>query len=292
MSKAPQYKRFTRSKFGNFMFFAFILLAGLFTVLPLIYCVATSLKPLEELMAFPPRFLVTRPTFSNYLALPGLLSNLSVPLSRYIFNSLFVSVIITVGHVIIAGMAAYVLSIWKNKFTAIINALVQFALLYNAYTLATPQYIIFSKSNIIDTFLVYIIPALPSAMGIFLMKQYMDSSVPPALLEAARIDGAGSFRTFVSIVMPLVKPAWLTLSLFAFRDSWAIQPGGTIFSERLKTLPVVLSQISAGGGAASDIARAGSVMAATVIMMIPPIIVYLISQANVIETMSSAGIKD
>ena len=150
-----------------------------------------------------------------------------------------------------------------------------------------PQYIIFSELKIINTYLVYILPALQSSMGVFLMKQYMDDAIPIELLEAARIDGAGNFRIFWKIVMPNVKPAWLTLVLFSFRDMWSLQPTGTIFNEELKTLPTIMSQIANGG-----IARAGSTMAAAVLLMIPPILVYLVTQSNVMETMGSAGIKD
>jgi len=124
-------------------------------------------------------------------------------------------------------------------------------------------------------------------MGVFLMKQYMDGSVPDSLLEAARIDGAGYPRILAQIVMPIVKPAWLTLLLYAFRDMWAVASGTTIFTEALKTLPSAMSQITNAG-----IARTGSAMATTVIMMIPPILVYLISQSSVMETMSNAGMKD
>lgn len=87
--------------------------------------------------------------------------------------------------------------------------------------------------------------------------------------------------------MPTIKPAWLTLTLFGFRDIWVNVPSTTIFTEKIKTLPMITSQITAGG-----IARSGSAMAMTVIMMIPPIAVYLISQSNVIEAMTSAGIKE
>ena len=160
-------------------------------------------------------------------------------------------------------------------------------MLYSAYTLSVPQYLIFSKLGIIDTYLVYILPAIPSAMGCFLMKQFMDVGVPEALLEAARIDGAGVFRIFCQIVMPMVKPAWMTLFLFSFRDLWSIVPVGTIFSEEFKTLPQVVSSITAGG-----IARTGSSMAVTVLLMIPPIIVFAISQGSVMETMSNSGIKE
>ncbi|MBQ9842298.1 MAG: carbohydrate ABC transporter permease [Clostridia bacterium] len=287
VAKKKSYKRFTRSRVANVLFVSFLLLAGLFMVLPLIYSVMTSFKPLDELMAFPPKFYVTRPTLYNYTVLPSLLDNLQVPFSRYAFNTLFISVAITVGHVILSGMAAFTLSNCKHKLISVVFWSVQVALLFNGYTLGIPQYLIFSKLGIIDTYWVYILPALQSTTGVFLMKQYMDVSVPKALMEAALLDGAGYYRIFWTLVMPLVKPAWLTLSLFAFRDAWAMQPGGTIFSENLKTLPVAMNQIAASG-----IARSGSVMAATVLLMIPPILVYLVSQSNVMETMSSAGMKD
>ena len=283
-----QTRRDTRSRMGNILLFLLLLAAGLFTILPMVYSVATSFKPLEELRLFPPTLItVKRPTLANYAALPTLLTSLSVPLSRYIFNSVFVAVVTVVVHIFIASMASFVLAKSDLKGRNILYWIVQFALLYNAYTLAIPQYLIFTKMGIIDTLLVYILPYLPSTLGVFLMKQYMDDSVPVALLEAARIDGAGYFSIYFRIVMPLIKPAWLTLLLFAFRDMWSMQPTGTIFSEEMKTLPYVLSQVVSGG-----LARAGSAMAATVLMMIPPIIVYLISQSNVMETMSSAGIKD
>ncbi len=288
MKKAkPRYKRFTRSRLGNFLFFTILILAGLYTILPLIYSIVTSFKPLDELLAFPPKFYVTRPTLKNYSILPELLSDLDVPFARYVFNTLFLSVVISALHVIVASMSAFVMCQVRNKWTGLLFALVQFALLYNATTLAVPQYYIFSKLNIIDTYWAYILPMLPSTMGVFLIKQYMDGAIPEALIEAARIDGAGVLRIFWQVVMPLVKPAWMTLTLFIFRDSWALQPGGTIFSESLKTLPNILSQITSSG-----IARSGSAMAATVLLMIPPVLIYFVTQSNVMETMSSAGIKE
>lgn len=284
---ASQSKRYTRSRVGNAVYVTFLLLFGIFSVLPLIYCITTSFKPLDELMIFPPRFLVTRPTAQNYLALPGLLSNLRIPLSRYIFNSVFISLVTTVLYVFISTMAAFVLTKSRIKGKKLIFKSIQYALLFNAFTLAIPQYLIFSYLKMIDTYWVYVLPYLASTMGVFLMKQYMEGSVPDALLEAARIDGAGYFRTFWEIVFPMVKPCCMTLTLFAFRDVWSGVPGGTIFSEALKTLPAIMTQITAGG-----IARAGSAMAVTVIMMLPPISVYMISQSNVLESMNSAGIKE
>ena len=286
MSKRSEYKRYTHSKLGNVVYLTFLILAGLFSMLPLIYCVCTAFKPLDELLVFPPRFFVHRPTLENYTLLPMLIEKLRVPLARYIFNSVFVTAVSTVLHIIVASMAAYVLAKTNIRFKTLIFTVVQLSLLYNAYTLQVPQYLIFSNMKIIDTLWVYILPAIPSTTGVFLIKQYMDSSVPDTLLEAAKIDGAGPVSIYFKIVMPTIKPAWMTLMLLSFQSLWSAMPSGTIFSEKLKTLPYVLSSITAGG-----IARAGSSMAATVLMMIPPMIILIISQSNVVETMSSAGMK-
>ena len=185
-----------------------------------------------------------------------------------------------------ASLAAFTLSKSKIKGRNVIFWTIQLTLLFNSYTLGVPQYLIFSKLQLIDTYLVYILPAIPAAMGCFLMKQFMEVGIPGPLMEAAQIDGASVPVIYWKIVMPMVKPAWMTLLLFSFRDMWSIVPSGTIFSEELKTLPQVVSTISAGG-----IARSGSVMAVTVIMMVPPIVVFLVSQSNVMETMSTSGIK-
>jgi len=286
-SNTQYSKRFSRSKVGNLFYFTFIAAFGVFCLLPLIYCITTSFKPLDEILIFPPRFFVRRPTSLNYASLSSLLSALQLPLSRYIFNSVFVSVITTFFYVIISAMAAFSLSKGRFKGRKVIFIIVQFALLFNAYTLALPQYLILARLNMIDTYLVYILPQLATTLGVFLIKQYIEGYIPDTLLEAAKIDGAGYFRIFWQIVMPMIKPSWLTLTLFAFQSIWSFIPASTIFSEQLKTLPMVLTQITAGG-----IARSGSAMAITVIIMIPPIIIYMVSQSNVIEAMSSAGIKE
>ena len=288
LPRVNEAKRYTRSKAGNFFYFLFLFAAGFFSLLPMIYCVVTSFKPLDELLVFPPTlFTVKRPTITNYTALPDLISSLSVPLSRYVFNSVFIAVVGTALCVLFAAMAAFVLSKTDIKHKAVIFTVIQFALLFNTYTLAIPQYIIYSTLGAINTYFVYLLPTLASSMGVFLMKQYMDGYVPDALIEAAHIDGADWFRIFSSIILPIIKPCILTLTLFTFLGLWNVGSSGTIFSEQLKTLPYAMSAISAGG-----IARQGSSMAITVILMIPPILVFLITQSNVMETMSSSGIKE
>lgn len=260
---------------------------GFFTLIPMLYMIITSFKPLDELLIFPPRFFVVRPTFANYLAIPSLLSGMKIPLSRYVFNSVFVALISTIFQIFFGSMAAFVISKTNLRGVKVLFLIIQFSLLYNGQTLAIPQYIIFSNLKIINTYWVYILPAVQSSLSVFLFKQYIDASIPDALMEAARIDGANLTTIYWRILMPNIKPAWMTVGLFGFQAIWSLQPQGTVFNEELRTLPSVLAQISVGG-----IARSGSAMAATVLLMIPPILVYLISQSNIMETMNSAGIKD
>lgn len=281
------YKRYTRSSGGNTAMVVFLLAAGLFSVLPLAYSVITAFKPLDEMLVFPPTFFVRRPTLGNFITLPSLVTGLQVPFSRYAFNSFFVAAVTTVLHVLAASMAAFALSKSRLRLMSVLFWIIQFSLMYNGTTLAIPQYLITVRLGIVDTYWAYILPSIPSAVGVFLMKQYIDSGIPDALLEAARIDGAGSFRILWSIVMPLIRPAWLTLALLSFQSQWSMVAGGTILSESLKTLPYCVSQIVNAG-----IARAGNMAAMGVIMMVPPIVMYWISQCSIMETMSSAGIKE
>ena len=281
-----QVKRYTRSKFGTFVITMFLGLFGLFMLLPMVYLIVTSLKPLEEIMAFPPKFYVVSPTFENFKALPRLLSSELVPFSRYLLNSLFVSVVTTFLHVVVASMAAFTLSKYKHKLFTVIFVIVQLSLLYNAYTLAIPQYVIMSKMGILNTYWVYILPYSPSTLGVFLIKQYMDAGIPDVLLEAAKIDGAGCMKIYWTIALPMIRPAILTLVLFAFRDLWSASSSAMIFDEQIKLLPNIVEQISTAG-----ITRQGSTMAATVVMLLFPVAVYLLSQSSITQTMSSSGIK-
>lgn len=288
MKPYAQYKRFTRSRAGNVVYFSFLFLMGLFSMLPLVYCICTAFKPLDELLIFPPRFFVSRPTLANFTVLPTLLEKMRIPFSRYMFNSIFISIVSTFLNIFVSSMAAFTLSKSKLKFRNAFFWIVQFSLLYNATTLGVPQYLIFSKLGIIDTYWVYILPAIPSSMGAFLIKQYVDSGVPDTIMEAARIDGANVFVIYWRIIMPMIKPAWMTQLLFSFQGIWSITPtAGTVFSENLKTLSYVMGSVSAGGTA-----RSGAAMACTVLLMLPPILVYFVSQSNVMETMGSAGIKE
>lgn len=274
------------SKAGDIASLGLLLIMGTFTALPLVLAVSNALKPTEELFVFPPRFFVQNPTLDNFHDVFVLMGQSWVTFSRYIFNTIFITVVGTAGHLIIASLCAYALA--KHKFPGrnFVFGVIVTALMFSAQVTAIPNYLIMTGLGWLDTYLALIVPALAKPLGLFLMKQFMEQ-IPDTLLEAGRIDGAKEFTVFWKIAMPQVKPAWLTLIIFCFQDLWNLQGSNYIYSEELKTLPYALSQISAGG-----IARAGATAAVTVIMMIVPIVIFVISQSNIIETMASSGIKE
>ncbi len=283
--KASGKKRLTRSLWGDIIVFILLLIVACFMSLPFIYTIIQAFKPFEELFAFPPKFYVVNPTLDNFADLITVASSSWVPFSRYIFNTIYISLIGTTAHVICCSLCAYPVA--KKNFPGkkAIFGIVTTSLLFNATVTSLPNYIIMSKLGWINTHLSIIVPAIGGAFGMFLMKQFMEG-IPTALLEAAQIDGAGEWKIFWSIVMPNVKPAWLTLVIFCFTNMWNSTGGSYIFNEELKTLPTAISQIASAG-----IARMGVGMAASLIMIIPPIFTFIISQSRVIETMSTAGIK-
>ncbi len=278
-------KRINRSLWGDIVVFLLLLIVALFMALPFVYTIIQAFKPFEELFAFPPRFYVVNPTLDNFRDLFIVTANSWVPFSRYVFNSVFVSLIGTTSHVIVASLCAYPIA--KHEFPGrkgIFNV-IQLSLLFNGTVTALPTYIIMSGLGWINTYWSLIIPAIGGAFGMFLMKQFMEG-IPTPLLEAARIDGANEWTIFWKVVMPNVKPAWLTLVIFSFTGLWNSTGGSYIFDEQLKMLPTALSQIASAG-----IARMGVGMAASLLLLIPPIATFILSQSRIIETMSTAGIK-
>lgn len=276
-----------RSTTGNAVNFIFLCMIAAFMVLPLLYVVSNAFKPLDELFVYPPRLYVINPTMDNFTGLASLMSASWIPFSRYIFNSVFITIVSTTLHIIFAAMAAYVLEKGDFPGRKLFFRLVMLSLMFSATVTAIPNYIIMNKLNLVNTYAAMILPAIASSLGLFLMKQFMATSVPTALLEAARVDGAKETTIFFRIVMPIVKPAWLTLIIFAFQTIWATNGNGYIYTETLKPLNYALSQVVSGG-----VARTGSAAAISFIMMLPPLVVFIISQSNILNTMASSGIKE
>ncbi len=276
-----------RSAGGDVGITVMLAILGVIMFIPMYYVVIQALKPLDELFMFPPRFYVINPTFDNFVDLFTLMGDSWVPFSRYIFNTVFITVCGTVGNLALASMAAYSLSKLKFPGREVIFQIIVMSLMFHSTVNQVTHFIILSAFSWIDTYLSIIVPSMATTMGLYLMKQFMESSVPDTVLESARLDGASEFRTFLIIAMPMVKPAWLTLMIECFKSLWNSGSSIYIHSEELKTFNYAINQIVSGG-----VARSGAAAAAIVVMMAVPIIIFVINQSKIIETMGSSGMKD
>ncbi|MDE6608347.1 MAG: carbohydrate ABC transporter permease [Lachnospiraceae bacterium] len=282
----PKQKKLNRSMAGNTLLFVLMAICGVFMALPIVMIVNNALKPLDELFQFPPKIFVRNPTLENFSDLFVVMSDSWVPFSRYIMNTIIITGLGTFGHVILASLAAYPLA--KHNFPGknILFSMVVLSMMFSWTVTQIPTYMIVSWLHINNNYLALILPAWQFGMGLYLMKQFMEQ-LPDSLMESARLDGATEFKIFWKIVMPNVKPAWLTLAIFQFQQMWANTGSMYLRDEQLKPLQFALQQIVGGGTA-----RAGASAAVTFIIAAIPIIFFLVCQSNVIETMTTSGMKD
>ena len=275
-----------RSVWGDILLYFFLLLVAMVMVFPIVYAVSSALKPLDELFMFPPRIFAQNPTLDNFSDLFVTMGKSWVTFSRYLFNTVFITGVGTAGHLIIASMAAFVLAKYDFPGGKTFFRLVTVAMMFSGYVTAIPNYLIINALGWVDTYWAIIIPAFASPMGHFLMKQFMEG-LPTSLIEAAKIDGASEWKVFADIVMPNVKPAWMTLIIFSVQALWNNKAATFIYSEERKTLVYALQQIQSGG-----IARTGQGAAVLVVVMIVPIAIFIFSESQILETMASSGLKD
>lgn len=278
-------RRLARSMGGDLSILIFLVLGALYMALPMIYAISQAFKPLNELFIFPPQFLPRHPTLNNFSDLFLLMAQSWVPVTRYLFNSLFIVIAGTAGNVLFGSLCAYALA--KHDFPGrnLINMLVLFSLMFAGSVLVIPRYLIMSYLKWINTYSALVVPAWTATLGVFLMRNFIDHMVHDSLLEAARIDGASEWYSYWRVAMPIVKPAWLTLIILSFQQLWGDQGTLFLYAEELKPLPYALSQIIGGG-----VGRAGVAAAVSVILMIVPITVFIINQAKIVQTMGTSGI--
>jgi len=279
-------KRLNRSYGGDAFIITILTIFGLFFAYPLVFAINNAFKPLNEIFLFPPRLFVQRPTLNNFQDLFILMSKSWVTFSRYIFNTLFITVVGTVGLIMFASMGAFVVSKYKFPGSRVFFQGVIITLMFSTYVTAIPNYLVMAQLGWVDTYLSVIIPAFAMPMGFFLLKQFIDT-IPDTLLEAAKVDGAKEFRIFIFLILPMIKPAWLTVMIFSVQNLWNARASVFIYSEQLKTLPYALGQIAAAG-----IARTGVAAAVTLFVMIVPLVMFIFAQSNVLQTMASSGIKE
>ena len=277
----------SRSAGGDAGITVILTILGAFMFLPMVYAISQAFKPLDELWMYPPRLFVRQPTLKNFSDLFTLMNDSWVPFSRYIFNTVFTTLMGTFGHLFIASMCAYALAKIKFPGGKFAFKTIRMSLMFSSTVGGITSFMIMTALHLVDSYLAIIIPAWGATMGLYLMKQHMESTVPDTVLESARLDGASEIRTYWTIAMPMVKPAWLTLIILSFQGLWQQGASIYIYSEQLKSINYAIGQIMAGG-----IKRSGASSASGVLMMMVPITVFVISQSNIIETMGSSGMKD
>lgn len=273
--------------FGKVLYYVIMIALACFFMLPLVYMVVTAFKPLDELFLFPPTFWVKNPTTQNFTDLVATMASNEVPFTRYVFNSLVVTVFTVIGTVIVCSMGAYVAEKIKLKGMGIFSQIVVYALMFSVPAAQIPIYLIISNTGLLNTWWALIIPKLATPMYFFLYQQFV-SQVPNELLESAKLDGCGNFGIFMKIVVPMTKAAISTIIVFAFVASWndSFSPMIYINKQAMKTLPIILQTIGTGG-----VARAGAGAAATLLTTSPTIIISVIMQNNILKTMAYSGIK-
>ncbi len=276
-----------RSVGGDTAITVMLVVLGVLMFLPMYNALITSFKPLGELSITPPKFYVMKPTFKNYIDLFTNMNQTWVPISRYIFNTVYISVASTFGALLFGSMTAYALSKIRMPGYKWMNDLIVYSLMIGSTITGTYNFIIYCKVGMLNTYSISILPVWASTLGLYLMKNFIDDGISDEMIEAARIDGAKELYIYWKIAMPLVKPAWLTLIVTTFQQVWNAGASVYVWSEQLKTFNSAVAQITAAAGTSVGAATAGSVL-----MMSVPIIVFVVNQSQIVETMASSGMKD
>lgn len=279
-------KRFHKSQLK---FYVYLIPLALFMVLPLIYIVNHAFKPISELFAYPPQFFAHQPTTENFSKLAGAAATADIHISRYIFNSLLVSICVVVLTALISTLGGFALSKMNFKGKKMLLEVNNLALMFVPVAVAIPRYLVVTFTGLTDTYLAHILPLLAMPVGLFLVKQFIDQ-VPDSLIEAATIDGASSFLVYRRIVLPLVKPAVATACILAFQSVWTNIETSNLYvdTESMRTLAFYMNTFASNTNA---VAGQGIAAAAALIMIVPNIVLFVIMQSNVMNTMAQSGLK-
>jgi ABC-type glycerol-3-phosphate transport system permease component len=273
--------------------FYFILLPlVVLMLLPILFIFSHAFKPPDELFAYPPRFFVINPTFDNFGDLFARMSSSGIPVSRYLFNSILITIVTVGASILVSTTAAYALSKKRFKLKKVLFAINTVALMFVPIAVTIPRFLVIEKLNLIDTFLVHILPGLAIPVGLFLIKQFIDG-IPDEVVEAAQIDGASDVWIYWQIILPMIKPAIATIAILTFQATWNNADISTLYinSESLKTFAFYLATLTTTTAGANAVAGQGMAAAAALIMFLPNLIIFIFLQGQVMSTMSHSGLK-
>lgn len=279
-------KRFER---GQIKLIIAVLPLAIFMILPIIYIICHAFKPVEELFAFPPKFFVTRPTLDNFRDLMKASQTSGIPLSRYVFNSMIVTLADVVLSIVLSTSAGFALSKLKFKGKEALMELNNMALMFVPVAVMIPRYLIINQMGMTNNYLAHVLPLVAMPVSLFLVKQFIDQ-IPDALIDAAYMDGANDFIVYWKIIFPLVRPAVATSAILAFQQVWVnVETSNLYMSEDgLRTLAFYMNTLT---NVNNTVAGQGVAAAATLIMFVPNLLMFIICQKSVMNTMAHSGIK-
>ena len=278
--------RSNRSVAGTMGLLIFIALFAIFALFPVVFMASNAFKPLRELYRYPPTLLPQNPTGQNFRDLLDYASDSLVPFTRYLFNTGVLVLFGCAGQILISAMAAFALAKFEFRGKKLLDNLVVYALMFSGAVTGVPNYIILTRLGLMDSLWAIILPSFASTLGLYLLKNFMEM-LPDSLIEAARIDGASTFKTLISVILPVVKPAIMTVFIFTFQGLWGNTGGSYLYTENIRPLSYMLSSIAASG-----IARQGMASAASLLTFLIPVLIFIITQSNVLETVATSGMKD
>lgn len=279
-------KHFTRSQIK---FYIILLPLAVFFLLPILILVNNAFKPLGELFAFPPTIIAKNPTLKNFEDLFALSGSTGVPMTRYLLNSVMITILTIILNLVITVMGAYAFSKKKFRIKNALFSINQMALMFVATAVGVPRYLIITNLGFTNNWLAHVLPLIAMPVGLFLVKQFVDQ-IPDALIEAAIMDGAKDFRIIQRVIIPLVKPALATSMVFTFQAVWGSMEASNLYitNETMRTLTYYLTSAISTNNA---VAASGMQAAATLILFIPNVIVFIVTQSMIMNTMTHSGIK-
>ncbi len=273
-------------------FYVILIPLAAFMLLPILFIFSNAFKPMDELFAYPPRFLVVNPTAKNFTDLFTRMSTSGVPVSRFLFNSLAITVMTVILSVIISSMAAYSLSKKRFRLKRVLFSINTVALMFVPIAVIIPRFLVMQRLGLLDTFAVHILPVLALPVGVFLLKQFMDG-IPDEVIDAAQIDGASDLWIYWRIILPMIKPAIATIAILSFQAAWNNIEISTLYitNDSMKTFAFYLNTLTSTATGANAVAGQGIAAAAALILFVPNLMVFIVLQSQVMSTMSHSGLK-
>ena len=270
-------------------FYIVLIPLALFMALPIVYIINHAFKPLSELYAFPPKFVVDNPKIDNFRDLAKVSSESIVSIGRYALNSFLTTFFVVTLNILVGSMAGFALSKLEFKGKKLLFEINTISMMFVPAAVLIPRYLVIDKIGIMDTYFAHTLPLVAMPVGMFLVKQFIDQ-VPNELMEAAVVDGAGKFVIYRKVILPLIKPAIATTCILSFQQVWGNIETSSMFTSResMRTLAFYMSTLV---NANATVAGQGIAAAASLIMFLPNILLFVILQSQVMNTMAHSGIK-